>query len=370
MLGRGKVRDSPSSPRGFAGQRFTLFGLDARLRQREAAKGEAWCPWPESNQHSLRNSILSRARLPVPPQGPSVGPKAGVAKRADYSHGQSGVNPRQSDPGRSRQPHVPGLRALESDPSRRGCRDDPECRNTCIQAGGHESRAGRLARGRTLIAAATIAGAWFFQLVLEILPCPLCLEQRYAYYLAIPLGAAHRARGAGRCAAAAAARGPCDPRAGGARQCRARHLSLRRRMGLLEGTDRLLRSRRQSRQRRRPAVAARHREGGALRRGAVALPRPLARRLQRADLAVDGRDRRVGICRDGEALGSIIHIVLRPAEQVHDARASRSSRRRSATGDVRRRRSGRCAASGPAPAWRPSRPARRRRRRRRISPAW
>jgi disulfide bond formation protein DsbB len=39
-----------------------------------------------------------------------------------------------------------------------------------------------------LIAAATIAGAWFFQLVLEILPCPLCLEQRYAYYLAIPLG--------------------------------------------------------------------------------------------------------------------------------------------------------------------------------------
>lgn len=40
----------------------------------------------------------------------------------------------------------------------------------------------------TLIAAATIAGAWFFQLVLEILPCPLCLEQRYAYYLVIPLG--------------------------------------------------------------------------------------------------------------------------------------------------------------------------------------
>jgi disulfide bond formation protein DsbB len=41
----------------------------------------------------------------------------------------------------------------------------------------------------TAIAAATIAGAWFFQLVLEILPCPLCLEQRYAYYLAIPVGA-------------------------------------------------------------------------------------------------------------------------------------------------------------------------------------
>ncbi|HEX7792678.1 MAG TPA: disulfide bond formation protein B [Afipia sp.] len=40
-----------------------------------------------------------------------------------------------------------------------------------------------------VIAAATIAGAWFFQLVLDIRPCPLCLEQRYAYYLAIPLAA-------------------------------------------------------------------------------------------------------------------------------------------------------------------------------------
>jgi disulfide bond formation protein DsbB len=39
-----------------------------------------------------------------------------------------------------------------------------------------------------VVAAATLAGAWFFQLVLEILPCPLCLEQRYAYYLAVPLG--------------------------------------------------------------------------------------------------------------------------------------------------------------------------------------
>ena len=40
----------------------------------------------------------------------------------------------------------------------------------------------------TVIAAATLAGAWFFQLVLDIRPCPLCLEQRYAYYLAVPLG--------------------------------------------------------------------------------------------------------------------------------------------------------------------------------------
>jgi disulfide bond formation protein DsbB len=39
------------------------------------------------------------------------------------------------------------------------------------------------------IAVVTLAGAWFFELVLDIKPCPLCLEQRYAYYLAIPLGA-------------------------------------------------------------------------------------------------------------------------------------------------------------------------------------
>jgi disulfide bond formation protein DsbB len=41
----------------------------------------------------------------------------------------------------------------------------------------------------TANAAATLMGAWFFQLVLDIRPCPLCLEQRYAYYLAVPLGA-------------------------------------------------------------------------------------------------------------------------------------------------------------------------------------
>src|SRR5260370_21044840 len=39
----------------------------------------------------------------------------------------------------------------------------------------------------TVIAAATLAGAGVFQLVLGIRPCPLCLEQRCAYYLAVPL---------------------------------------------------------------------------------------------------------------------------------------------------------------------------------------
>ena len=44
---------------------------------------KSWCPWPGSNQHSLRNSILSRARLPIPPQG--QGP-------AEYHDGLSAVN--------------------------------------------------------------------------------------------------------------------------------------------------------------------------------------------------------------------------------------------------------------------------------------
>jgi disulfide bond formation protein DsbB len=35
--------------------------------------------------------------------------------------------------------------------------------------------------------AATILGAWFFQFVVGLQPCPLCYEQRYAYYFAIPL---------------------------------------------------------------------------------------------------------------------------------------------------------------------------------------
>lgn len=43
------------------------------------------------------------------------------------------------------------------------------------------------AAGIATLAAATIVGAWFFQLVLDIRPCPLCLEQRYAYYFAIPV---------------------------------------------------------------------------------------------------------------------------------------------------------------------------------------
>jgi disulfide bond formation protein DsbB len=40
-----------------------------------------------------------------------------------------------------------------------------------------------------VIGVATIAGFFFFQYVLGYPPCPLCLEQRYAYYISVPLAA-------------------------------------------------------------------------------------------------------------------------------------------------------------------------------------
>lgn len=38
-----------------------------------------------------------------------------------------------------------------------------------------------------LVAAATILGAWGFQLIGGLPPCPLCLEQRVPYYVGVPL---------------------------------------------------------------------------------------------------------------------------------------------------------------------------------------
>jgi disulfide bond formation protein DsbB len=48
---------------------------------------------------------------------------------------------------------------------------------------------GMVALSVALIAAATLAGAWFFQLGLGLQPCELCLKQRYAYYAVVVLGA-------------------------------------------------------------------------------------------------------------------------------------------------------------------------------------
>ena len=40
-----------------------------------------------------------------------------------------------------------------------------------------------------VVGALTIAGVYFFQYVLGYPPCPLCLDQRMAYYVCIPLAA-------------------------------------------------------------------------------------------------------------------------------------------------------------------------------------
>jgi disulfide bond formation protein DsbB len=40
----------------------------------------------------------------------------------------------------------------------------------------------------TLASASLLAGAWYFQLVLGLLPCKLCLEQRWPHYIALVLG--------------------------------------------------------------------------------------------------------------------------------------------------------------------------------------
>jgi disulfide bond formation protein DsbB len=41
----------------------------------------------------------------------------------------------------------------------------------------------------TVVGALTICGFFFFQYVMNLPPCPLCLEQRDAYYVSVPLAA-------------------------------------------------------------------------------------------------------------------------------------------------------------------------------------
>jgi disulfide bond formation protein DsbB len=40
-----------------------------------------------------------------------------------------------------------------------------------------------------IVGALTICGFFFFQYVMLLAPCPLCLEQRYAFYVCVPLAA-------------------------------------------------------------------------------------------------------------------------------------------------------------------------------------
>ena len=38
-----------------------------------------------------------------------------------------------------------------------------------------------------VLSTATLLGAWYFEVVLKLPPCPLCLEQRLPYHIVIPL---------------------------------------------------------------------------------------------------------------------------------------------------------------------------------------
>jgi len=38
-----------------------------------------------------------------------------------------------------------------------------------------------------VLSSATIVGAWYFEFVLKLAPCPLCLEERLPYHVVIPL---------------------------------------------------------------------------------------------------------------------------------------------------------------------------------------
>ena len=105
LHGRGRAREPRPERDGGAGDgtfgerrcpvRDTVAGQwDCAGRNRSEINGpeDGWCPWPGSNQHSLRNSILSRARLPIPPQG-RRGPEPGTVA-ARYNAASPPVNPR------------------------------------------------------------------------------------------------------------------------------------------------------------------------------------------------------------------------------------------------------------------------------------
>lgn len=56
-----------------------------------------------------------------------------------------------------------------------------------VQVRTNPAAAAAVALAIAAIGAATILGAWFFEYGLGLAPCPLCLQQRIPYYVAIPL---------------------------------------------------------------------------------------------------------------------------------------------------------------------------------------
>ncbi len=142
--------------------------------------------------------------------------------------------------------------------------------------------------------ALTIGGFFFFQYVLHLPPCPLCLEQRTPYYFSVPLavmlllganhGASSKVMIAGFAVITAFMLWDCGLavyHAGvewklwqGPIDCSGPINKFGAASDIFKRLDNI--------------------ERGPLRRGALALPRPLARRLERAGVAGAGRRRRLG----------------------------------------------------------------------------
>ena len=164
---------------------------------------------------------------------------------------------------------------------------------------------------------ATIAGAWFFELVIKLNPCPICLEQRWPYYIGIPLAlvvAFAAWRGAPRTMVIVGLLALAGLMLWGV-WLGVFHAGIEWKWWVgpqeCSGAPQLGGA-------GRSAEAAADDQHHALRRGGVALSRHLARRLQRADLGgARGRRarRRVGVTRPAEqVLAMPFKLVMLPPQ--------------------------------------------------------
>ena len=127
-----------------------------------------WCPWRESNPHSLRNTIFKSCASTS---------SATRADGGDIYMDAAGCG--HTGPG--------GLASGRWIGDWRGLWLSP--RRPCSKASPTSFATSRAAAALALFAIgpATLLGAWFFQYVLKLPPCPLCLEQRIPFYVVIPL---------------------------------------------------------------------------------------------------------------------------------------------------------------------------------------
>ena len=130
-----------------------------------------------------------------------------------------------------------------------------------------------------VLSAATMLGAWYFQYVLKLAPCPLCLEERLPYHIVIPLSLLMAIAAIVRAPRALIVVGFLAIMAAMLVQRRPWRLSRRRRMALVAGPDRLFRPDFRFHGERTAAEPIAIGSRGALRRSGLAFSRPFARRL-------------------------------------------------------------------------------------------